>query len=1116
MATGFGESNKKYLFLSINCMSNTQTDNAIAAIQSAQSAGFTDVIFFTSSTLTTNRLQQTWINNYKAVLNACKTNGLTVTLGIPDESSGEHQFIDPDMSAAYPTWGYFYVSGGYADLIADPAEPATIWNGGWESDQMGPGDNYIAGCRSADVPYVSVDDTVSANSGGRSLRFDLDAAASQGYARIRLRPISVVPWRHYRITAWVYTDGVSNPNSFTISPADEDGTRYLDYVDDYANNIPSSTDDWFRVDVVFNSLEVDTINLWVGCYGKSTGTLWLDDLEIAQVGLLNVIRRDDFESDSAPLVVQSSNGQTTYVEGVHFARVTDPLNRWSSGSSPPYAKNNTYWRVHEDPSIEIIDHDTIPDGTTLKVSWYHPLWVKTYMQADLQLPEAQAVVFSAVDYVNALYAEVYGAACQHWMCGYDELRMGGANKWYSDTGATPAQALGWSVNDFWDKIRTKHASADLLLWSDMFNPYQNAVDKYYLWKGDLTNAHSYISHPFKVYNWTTTSLRDAANWFSARYINQIISINVRGTGQVGFESYTASMTTTHDVLKGGPSLSGVGYTTWAYDYSHILDFGAQTTAWYTLEKNTPYTVNYSYDDAKSLFFSKSRTYEGLLPRPCPWFDTGDETEYVTADQRREIYDSNFWSVYIYGIVDDIDSVATLHLPVTGYTNFLDYLIHHPELPITVSTMDNRFHWHGYTPGGQGWVWHMYAENGKRNDCLHIGWEVNPTAGAEPDTTTIWNQPAGPPPPEEFKSHRLRYLTADTGQISDAETVISWPSGDGVPVYIPLHSDAIPFWTKAEELSYYEYMDDNVQELLGAGLTPAGFYINAEDMPRDAENSTVKAKMAADPRFDFNTTDYYEHSHRGIVTLQEARTAKLAELCPWWTNECTSVYGFRFPSHFYGSYPSHPIFWLDGRKLISICIYPYYLTLGSLDLSLSSLGYTALGCAETGIHLFHNFMSQKIFTTVPSDNLGLSVAGNILWAKACMALGAYKIWLYLGAWSNIHAYWSTIIGFDEMQPYHEYILHGENYIPPRSISRPHVYWSGSAFVTNNIAMTLFYGKDSNGADINEHTWICCRIYGNHVMFFGCTSDGEDRTINVTSPFGTAVAVKAGPLGDITIC
>ena len=60
----------------------------------------------------------------------------------------------------------------------------------------------------------------------------------------------------------------------------------------------------------FNSLDHDTVRVYLGVWGGRSGRFWVDDLRIEEVGLVNVLRRP-----GTPVVVRSETAGTVYEEG---------------------------------------------------------------------------------------------------------------------------------------------------------------------------------------------------------------------------------------------------------------------------------------------------------------------------------------------------------------------------------------------------------------------------------------------------------------------------------------------------------------------------------------------------------------------------------------------------------------------------------------------------------------------------------------------------------------------------------------------------------------------------------------------------------------------------------
>ena len=80
------------------------------------------------------------------------------------------------------------------------------------------------------------------------------------------------------------------------------------------------------------------------------GTIWLDELTLEELPLVNVLRRD-----GCPLVVTSDDGRTVYVEGKDFRPIRDP-----KLGQVPYT--GEYDFDHPGPPVGLIQGSRIKDG----------------------------------------------------------------------------------------------------------------------------------------------------------------------------------------------------------------------------------------------------------------------------------------------------------------------------------------------------------------------------------------------------------------------------------------------------------------------------------------------------------------------------------------------------------------------------------------------------------------------------------------------------------------------------------------------------------------------------------------------------------------------------------
>src|SRR2546430_12752111 len=171
------------------------------------------------------------------------------------------------------------------------------------------------------------DDIVQSDNGAALVRDPKGANA-----RI-VQKLKLTPFRQYHLSLRVKTQEFHGATEVKVLA----GNRALNH--NYLGVKP--TQDWTTPHVVFNSLENADANLYLGCWGGGTGSLWFDDAKLEEAGLLNPVRRE-----GAPLAVHTADGKEL-IEGRDFERIADPQmgNRLWKGSyeiyhQPPIIKTS--------------------------------------------------------------------------------------------------------------------------------------------------------------------------------------------------------------------------------------------------------------------------------------------------------------------------------------------------------------------------------------------------------------------------------------------------------------------------------------------------------------------------------------------------------------------------------------------------------------------------------------------------------------------------------------------------------------------------------------------------------------------------------------------------------
>ncbi|MBV8865307.1 MAG: hypothetical protein JO210_07905, partial [Acidobacteriaceae bacterium] len=136
-----------------------------------------------------------------------------------------------------------------------------------------------------------------------------------GNARFRQK-ISLTPWRQYHLSLWFKSEKFQGPAAVEV----------LDFwhrkQNRFYTELPSAgTHEWMKLDYTFDSQETAWAYLYVGIWGRSSGVLWFDDIQLEETAPVYVVRRP-----GAPLQVYDPNDtRMVYQEGKDLNYVSDPV-----------------------------------------------------------------------------------------------------------------------------------------------------------------------------------------------------------------------------------------------------------------------------------------------------------------------------------------------------------------------------------------------------------------------------------------------------------------------------------------------------------------------------------------------------------------------------------------------------------------------------------------------------------------------------------------------------------------------------------------------------------------------------------------------------------------------
>jgi len=525
---------RRWVYCSHNLLVEKNVDDLIAIIQRAEKAGYTGIMLADFKFNILGRMPEKYFKNVERVKKAAADAKLEIIPSLfPIGYSDGLLYHDPNLAEGVPVKNApFLVKGKQAKLAS---KPPAFQNGELEKSSK----DRFTGFRFQDDPGVATFVDSEVRHGGKSSCRMQDA---KGNCRL-MQTIKVRPWACYRFSCWLKTKDLKPCEFKLLALPTSKGGRGLTFHEIH----PKETEDWTQIEVVFNSLNESEVNLYLGVWGGLQGKLWIDDIKVEELELVNVLRRD-----ACPLVVTSEDGTTVYEEGKDFQPVRDEQIFKAQGGG--------YDFKHAGPVIKLPEGSRIKDGDTLLVSWYHPIVVYGFqVAASLSDPKVFDLLRDQAKRVNNLFQP------KTFFMAHDEIRVAGWCKQAEKSGRTPGQLLADNVSQCVKILKETNPKARIAVWSDMFDPNHNAVDQYYLVNGSLKGSWEGLPKDVIIANWNGGKGAASLKWFADRGHEQIIAGYYDGDLR-NFQQWD-------EARKGIPHVTGFMYTTWQHRYNHLEEYG---------------------------------------------------------------------------------------------------------------------------------------------------------------------------------------------------------------------------------------------------------------------------------------------------------------------------------------------------------------------------------------------------------------------------------------------------------------------------------------------------------------------------------------------------------------
>lgn len=501
----------RWLFVWREMSDPAEIDRMIARFPRAQAAGYNGVVF-------NHEIAPEKAAELKA---AAGRHGLKLIVTVMGGARDRN-----DVEGVLSKDALFVARGGVATF--QPDSPTKVVNGDFE---QAAGDK-LAGWSLQDNPGVTTfADHEVVHSGKTSLRMQ-DFAKNDGQHCRVSQAIALQPYRQYHISIWVRTEDLrsASPEVKVLTPDAEQGISFQTFR-------VEGTQGWRKYDLVFNSLNHSSAQLYVGTWGGDRGKFWLDDLSVEEIGLVNVLRRF-----GTPVTVKGEDG-TVYEEGEDYARVVDPnLHPWQA--------------YHEMPAIKLTADSRIAEGERLRVSYYHPVIVYDgRLTVCLSEPSVLEGWRQEVVRVNDLLHP------DGFMMSHDELRVMNQCALCQSRKLTPGRILADNVRRSAKIIRDLRPDAEIWVWNDMFDPVHNALPSgYYLVDGPLTGSWKGLDKDVGIMNWNGGLEGKNCQFFADLGLKQMLSGYYDGDED---GAAIAKWLANTQEVKG---IVGAMYTTWGDNY----------------------------------------------------------------------------------------------------------------------------------------------------------------------------------------------------------------------------------------------------------------------------------------------------------------------------------------------------------------------------------------------------------------------------------------------------------------------------------------------------------------------------------------------------------------------
>lgn len=289
--------------------------------------------------------------------------------------------------------------------------------------------------------------------------------------------------------------------------------------------------------MTFNSLDNDSVRVYVGEWGGKAGKIWWDDLRIDAAPTLNVLRRE-----SLPLKIVGEDG-AEYEEGRDFERIADA----QLGRNPWPGSYDTH---HESPEIRLTANSRIREGQRVLLSCYHAALVYGG-QVNCSMDEPKVFELCRLQ----MQKTVEALDPDGFFMSHDEIRCAGWEPRQIEQYKNADELFAYNIRQCFEIANDAGGGKPVLVWSDMYDPNHNAHDNYYLVNRTIAGSWEGLDSRIIIMKWGGGKIaRPGLQFFAERGHQQMIAGYYDGDVAADHRMWM-------EAAEGLPNIIGVMYTT---------------------------------------------------------------------------------------------------------------------------------------------------------------------------------------------------------------------------------------------------------------------------------------------------------------------------------------------------------------------------------------------------------------------------------------------------------------------------------------------------------------------------------------------------------------------------